>query len=189
MNSFYELLFHQQFYAQLYQYTQLEIKTNFYAVRSIALCCVSNNKSTGTKSAHRMLMKLTPVLLQRQPPPLRRRRPGSWAWWWPSCAGGRSTSPARVSTWSSPSSPRPPGRRSATPSAATPYQMTCVFLPQSPGVDFTNMFMHSFYPCRSQKRKMASGLIVIFALWWSMALKLCIKCWWNSKNQFQSLYI
>ncbi len=33
----------------------------------------------------------------------------------------------------------------------------------TPGVDFTNIFMLSFYPCRSQKCKMADDLTVILA--------------------------
>ena len=53
--------FHQQNCTQLYQYTQLEVmskplcSTTFYA-----MCQKYQRKSTGTKAAHKMMLKLTP---------------------------------------------------------------------------------------------------------------------------------
>ncbi len=44
-----------------------------------------------------------------------------------------------------------------------------------PGVDITNMFTPSFYAHRSQKRKMANNLTVIFALLGSTSVKAACK--------------
>ncbi len=46
---------------------------------------------------------------------------------------------------------------------------------RSPGVDFANMFTHSFYMCRSQKHKITYGLTVIFALLGTVHKKLLVK--------------
>jgi len=41
----------------------------------------------------------------------------------------------------------------------------------SPGANFTNVFMRSFYTCRSQKRKKTYDLAVFFALLGSTRIK------------------
>jgi hypothetical protein len=50
-----------------------------------------------------------------------------------------------------------------------------------PMVDFTDMFMRSFYMRKSQKRKKTVKSLVSFCDFWICACmyKLHVKCWWN----------
>jgi hypothetical protein len=61
-----QLLFHQQYYAQLYQYTQREGTPNFYIVQSM-LCTGKIIKNLQVqKAACKMLVKLTPVIVYKR---------------------------------------------------------------------------------------------------------------------------
>jgi len=52
-----QLLFHQQFYTQLYRYTHLKVTPNFYAICTTLCTSKIFINSSGTKVAHKMLMK------------------------------------------------------------------------------------------------------------------------------------
>ena len=56
--------FHQQNIIQLYQYTQIEVTPNFYPVNSAPYASKFSIKSTGTKAAHKVMVKLTPSRLK-----------------------------------------------------------------------------------------------------------------------------
>ena len=49
----------------------------------------------------------------------------------------------------------------------------------SSGVNFTNVFTHSFYAVRSQKRKKLLDLTVFLRVWNMSAWKLLLVSWWN----------
>ena len=54
----------------------------------------------------------------------------------------------------------------------------------TPGVNFINVFTHSFYACRSQKRKIDCQVKRLFALSGSVGVKAAIKC--NMSNSGQA---
>jgi len=57
------------------------------------------------------------------------------------------------------------------------YDFNSLFVLLGYEVDFTNMFMHSFYSRRSPKRKIQSSLQCLFTLLESFCLKAACKMW------------